>query len=114
MMMAMSGAPAIIPARSAATSTKGRGPRERGEIDGLHEVMVEAGFAREAAVLVLAPSGDGDEHGIARPRFAAQAPRGIVAVQARHADVEEDDLRLEFLRFGKTRDAVERGAHLVA
>src|SRR5690349_686282 len=62
---------------------------ELGRIERLDEVVVEARGARAALVVGLAPSGEREEReegGILL--LLAQRLRGLVAVHARHADVE--------------------------
>src|SRR4051794_19175266 len=57
-------------------------------LDGLDEVVVEAGLGGAAAVLLLPPPGQRDQDRIAESRVAPQTAGGFVAVHARHADVE--------------------------
>lgn len=73
-------------------------------IDGLDEVVIEAGFFGAAPVLFLAPTGQGHNEYVLAPGLLADAPAGVVAAEFRHADVEQDKVRLEVL--GRT-DGVE-------
>ena len=58
----------------------------------LHAVFVAPGLPRPLAVVVLPPAGQRDDrHG--PPRLFADAARGVVAVQPRHAHVHQDDVR---------------------
>src|SRR5262245_45397385 len=56
----------------------------------LREVTVEARGRRPALVLLLAPSRQRDNHRAAAPALLADHASCVVAVQARHADVEQD------------------------
>ncbi len=55
-------------------------------------MVVEAGLAGSPLVLVLPPAGERHQHDSRSERFA-DLRRRLVAVHARHADVEEGDLR---------------------
>src|SRR5689334_13830875 len=94
---------------------------ERGETvedlpgrDRLYEVQVEAGLAGAEAVDVLAPPRQRDQIDVAAPRLAADRPGRVVAVHARHADVEQHGMRTERRRLADGGRAVVRHAHLVA
>jgi len=76
-------------------------------------VVVEARFARTAAIFLVSPAGDGDEHHVASLRPAN--PLGhIVAVDLRQRDVEQHDLGREIQRLVDRFLAVVGHAHVVA
>ncbi len=63
------------------------------EIERLDHVRVEAAFARTAAVLVLTPAGEGDDHRFLAPGLLAEAARHLVPVELRQAEIEQHDVR---------------------
>ncbi len=58
-------------------------------------MMVEARIEGAAPIIGLPPSCHGNEDRILRPCTFAQLARGLMTIQMGHADVEDDDLRLE-------------------
>src|SRR5690348_11088130 len=64
-------------------------------IDRLDQMMIESGSERAAAIFVLAPARDGDEHNRAAPGFAADLVRHFVAIELGHADIEQGNIGLE-------------------
>src|SRR6185369_4005437 len=63
---------------------------QRGDVDRLGEMNVEAGFEREPTVLGLAVPGERNQiH--ARAERAAHDARHVVAVDSRQANVNDDD-----------------------
>lgn len=83
-------------------------------IDRLGQVKVEASLTRQSAIGFLAPSGDGDD---ARPGLGGSSPqfaRHVEARHARHAQVEQDDFRLELEREPEPFLPIMGLAHLVA
>src|SRR5690242_8637451 len=68
---------------------------EAAGVDGLRQMLIEAGRQRPLLVLLLAPAGNGDQRHIATPARAPDALRQLVAVEFRHSDVEEKRIRLK-------------------
>ena len=105
-------------ARREARLRTGTQPRyqtfEIGGVYGLGEVPVEPCFEGEALVFFLAPSGQGDDHDILAPPFRANSAGGVVAVQSRHPDVQQDDVRAKRGRFLDGLHPVIHGANFVA
>src|SRR5688500_19835923 len=66
--------------------------------DGLREVLVEAGLAREAQRLGPLPAGEGDQHHAAARRIVAQRGSDAEAVEVRRADGDRRGGGLEGLR----------------
>ena len=64
---------------------------QRVVIDGLGQVVIEAGGEGALAVLLLAVARDGDDRGLLGRLVAPQLPDDLVAVQAGQADVQEDE-----------------------
>src|SRR4051794_552493 len=64
---------------------------EQVEIDGLGDVMVEAGGPRALPVVLLAVAGRGDEHGVPEALIVVEHRGDLVTVQAGQPDVEEED-----------------------
>src|SRR5262249_2365006 len=77
-------------------------------------VVVEPGLARPAAVLLLAPSRDGDDQDRASARLRANAPRRLVAVDPGEPEVEQDDVGGERERLVHGAQTVVDGARLVS
>ncbi len=73
------------------------------EIDGLHEMVVDACLARAPAVFLLAPAGERDQRQVAAVGALPRTPRDLEAVHAGHADVEQHH------RGPKGFELVERG-----
>src|SRR5687767_2015855 len=74
---------------------RGENRLQRGDVGGLHQVLVEARGLGLAPVALLSPAGEGDDHRRAPLLARAHVPRGFVAVHARHAEVEEHHRRAE-------------------
>src|SRR5262245_61994387 len=68
------------------------------ELDGLHQVAVEAVSLGADAVAIEAPAGDRDQRDAPPVRVLAHALGDLVAVHARHREVEQDDRRLELVQ----------------
>ena len=85
-----------------------------GHPGGLGQVMIEAGAARAGAVVLRAPARQGHQHRLPRFRLPAQFARDLVAVLARHADVQEHDLGPEVVRGAQGLVAVVGHARRVA
>src|SRR5688572_26659492 len=75
---------------------RGRGlleqPRKRGEVHGLHEMRIETCGSRACAVPFSAPSGHRNDPRPMRRRTCAQPPTYFEAVEARHPEIEQDDV----------------------
>src|SRR5262249_42504808 len=84
--------------RERGSSARGRGiglgkqDLEVLEVDGLHEVGVEAGLLGTAGVLLLAVASHRDEHDPAEILVLPASAGDLVAVHAGQADVEEDEV----------------------
>jgi hypothetical protein len=68
---------------------------QRIDIGRLDDVVVEAGHAGALLVMLLAPSGQGDEQHPRPIGSAADLSRHVVSVHFRHADVENRHVGLE-------------------
>src|SRR5258705_10330694 len=66
---------------------------QRVGIHRLHQMLVEAGFARAATIVVLSVAGDGDDVGLVEP-LLPQPATDLEAVQARQPEVEQHHVRL--------------------
>src|SRR6266566_9219924 len=66
---------------------------ERGGVDRLGDVLIEARFAGEAKVPIFAVTAEGDEQRVAKSKLVAHALRDLVPVHLRHGDVEKHDIR---------------------
>ena len=62
--------------------------QQRDRVDRLHQVHVEAGLLRLAAIFFLAPAGDGDEDCRLAVGKLADAAGDVVAAEPRQADVQ--------------------------
>src|SRR5688572_26334673 len=80
---------------------------QRREIDGLHQVSIEAGFARSLPVFRLAITRERDETHVRAAGEGTQAPCELISVDVWQADVQQHDVGLEH------RIAFERGARCV-
>jgi hypothetical protein len=76
-------------------------------------MVVEAGRLRLAAVLIAPPAGQCDQ-AQRSTSGAAQLPRDLVAAEARESEIEQHDLRLEFLGAAEGGLAGVRNARRVA
>ena len=74
---------------------------QRAGLDRLDDVVIEAGLVRAAAILVLAPAGQGDDGGPLQAGLAAEPAADLVAVHAGHADIEQDELGAEVDRLAQ-------------
>ena len=81
--------------------------RECVEIDRLDQVVIEPGCAGAAAVFFLAVTRDGDDHRILARIIVPEGRRDLVAVHAREADIEQNEIRPERPRRFNRRLAVE-------
>src|SRR5690606_20860909 len=86
-----------LDSRSSVLRSAGRGPRnelpEGAAVDGLRQVLVEAGLERLALVLLLRPARKREQPDQLAVGTCPDAPRDLVAVHLGQADVEQDDLR---------------------
>ena len=64
-------------------------------VDGFHQMIVTARFARSGPVVLLPPSGQRDHFDGVSRHLRANLPCGIVSVETRHADVHENHCRAE-------------------
>lgn len=80
----------------------------------LNKMMIETRLCRPSSILLLAPAGQGGQHRAFHTRLLSQSSRDLVAVHARHADVEEHHMRQKGRRQGKRRSAVVGDLHLVS
>src|SRR6187431_2589677 len=81
-------------------------PTELLDVDWLHRVLVEPGFARPLPVALLAVTGHRDDIGIPQSELSHPAT-DFIAVHPRQPDIEQDNV-------GPDRDAqVERGLPVV-
>ena len=67
-------------------------------IDRLHYVGIEARLSRQGSMLLFAVARDRHDAKVVEPVLGPKPARELEAIQARHADVEEHDLRLELIR----------------
>ena len=82
-------------------------------VDGLLQVVVDAGEGVGDALVVVLAAGDGDQDDVVAVA-AAQRSRQLVAVHSRHADVEQHAVRLVRLDERERAGAVGRDPDLVA
>ena len=61
-------------------------------------MRIEAHLVRAAAIFVLAPARERDQHRALTPGLSANASGHFVAVELRHADVEQHDVGMVFRR----------------
>ena len=62
--------------------------------DGLYQVRIEARVSRPLPILRLSPSGQSNEGGSLTPGTESHRSRRLVPIHLRHAEVEQDDVRL--------------------
>src|SRR5215469_12316561 len=86
---------------------------QRGELDRLHQMLVDPRLLGALAIGFLAPARERDDRGTGSELQLPNAPGGIEAVQPRHADVHEDHVRLECLNNFNRLDSVARLTYLV-
>ncbi len=79
---------------------------ERGGVGGFYEVVIEAGFLDAAAVVVLAPARERHQHHFFAPRLLADLPGGVIPVEYRHTEIQQDELRPKALRLFDSGEAV--------
>src|SRR5438093_9083084 len=85
--------PSIAPGLRAQLSLGLQQLLERGGIDRLGDVLIEARFAGAAEVPIFPVTAEGDEECVAEPKLMAHALRDFVPVHLRHGDVEKHDIR---------------------
>src|SRR5688572_14620357 len=73
-------------------------PRKRGEVYGLHEMRIETCGSRSCTVAVSAPSRHRHDPRPMRRRARAQPPTYFEAVEARHPEIEQNDVGGEGFR----------------
>jgi len=59
-------------------------------MDRLGQMMIEARFARQTAILILSPAGERHEDHCASPRGCTDSARDLDPGQAWHAEIEQD------------------------
>ena len=82
----------------AVAAAEQRGKHRR--VDGLREVLVEAGLGRAPLVVGLTPARQRDQQGIGARRRRPDTTRKLVAIHVGQADIEQQDLRAEVLQSG--------------
>src|ERR1043166_5844544 len=70
----------------------------RGEVYRLDDVVVETGFVRTTPIFFLSPAGQCHEYDAVALRLITNHARRVVAVHARHAEIEEHQFGLRALR----------------
>src|SRR6185312_16735097 len=79
---------------------------QRAEIDGLDEMPIEAGCFRPLPIRFLTPARHGDDLSGGGPRPVPHPARCLVAIEPRHADIEQHDVGAEELRLLQGFDTV--------
>src|SRR5579885_500764 len=87
---------------------------ERFRLDGLGEVVVEAGLRGELLVPFLPPAGEGNDRHLGFARTFANPTGRLVAVHLRQADIEQHDLRMKYARRLDCLESAGRELNLVA
>src|SRR5690348_15276537 len=80
---------------------------------GLSEVSIHADVERALAVLVAAARGDHDDRHVAQPRVGLHVSGQLVAVHARHLDVQQHQVGYALVQLLQRVDTVLGGADLV-
>src|SRR5262245_23378315 len=93
---------------------RGQQLAEHVELDGLHQVAIEAVSLGTEAIPVEAPAGDRDQRDVPAVRMLAHALGDLVAVHDRHGEVEEDDRGLELVECLERRGPIVRRPRLDA
>ena len=75
---------------------------------------VEPGLATAAAIFVLSPAGNRNQHRTLSTRPLTHSSRDLVAIHARHSDVEKHRIGFEGFAQGQRRGTVVRDSHLAA
>src|SRR5467141_296703 len=83
-------------------------------VDGFGHVLVKASFAGEATMAIFAVPGERDEEGVTETELATDPLRDLEAVHLRHADVEQDDLRVVQTGVVQRLRAIVRSRDVVA
>ena len=86
---------------------------KRSEIDRFDQVGRAAGFDRAGNVTGLSPAGERNDHDVFAKRCFAKASRRFVAVELRHTDIHEDDVRPKFPCDRDGFQAIAGGADIV-
>src|SRR6185436_21026407 len=79
-------------------------------IDWLRQMRVEAGLERSLLVVLLAPPGQCHDDDVLAAWLTADLPARLVPVDARHVEVEEDEIGLELCDRIEAGDGVVRRA----
>src|SRR4051812_39910356 len=88
--------------------------KNRSRIDRLHQMNVESGGSRLELVFLIAPSRHGDEYNVLAPGQLANSSGGFVAIEHRHSNIENDDVRTECFCLLDGFQAIESDLNLVA
>jgi hypothetical protein len=80
--------------------------RERRGVDRLRQMRIEPGIERPLLVLRLAPACHGDDDDVLLARLPSNSPTRFVSVYARHADVQEHDVRFKLLDYCKAAHGI--------
>ena len=81
---------------------------EQGGINGLQEDAVRTGFDGAIRILPIVISGDREDAHTAGPRVGAKPPTELDAVEARHGNVGDHQVRCGFNGLGEGLEAVVR------
>jgi hypothetical protein len=77
------------------------------------EVCVKAYLGSALPILRLSPAGECNQRCPLPPLPAPHLSGGLVSIHAWHAEIEQDDFRLEPFRHGERLDAVVDGANVM-
>src|SRR6516162_7744250 len=77
-------------------------------IDRFNEMNIESGLRRPVLILFITPTCHCDKHNVLAPRLLANTPCGLVTIQFRHADIENNHVRPKLLRSFESFKTVER------
>jgi hypothetical protein len=86
---------------------------EFGMIDGLRQVMIEAGLQRLDPIILRSPPCHRDEPHSPGPIFASQTARNLMAAHVGKSDVEQRDVGSKYLGNGKSGPPVVGDPHFV-
>src|SRR5439155_22765552 len=80
----------------------------------LSEVDIKTRGLTAAPILFLTPSGQSDKQNVLAPGLLADHSGRLIAIQVRHADIQEHDIRKKHRRSLHSLDAVTRGTYFIA